>query len=895
MRLRTALCAALLLATGAAPQPPTVRRLNVLVVLYTRSFSRALTPAQVERVHEEVAEFYDFYQSRGSAKVDFDFSLVQIDRELRRDEVEEVAPGRYYLSRENVERDLLERVGGAGAPKVDEVIALYAWSNANPADAQLAYGGGAVGPDGRFFGDAGFNSIGVFAWDIDRVGQILIHEVLHNLDDMFARSGMPDDFFNSDEMSRNMPRLVAEKPGAFLPRFADREMLAYAERERAGKESYPWAMQLVYYGWMLERTPKRAWDALKYGEAAEPRGRGAAAPLDPHYRTIWLAAANDSAYLPVLRARGASATAGGACVPLAPRHYTQVDFDGAAIYSGAFLGAWVPLAPAPLAAPIPPLRIGLAQRCGAEPRESVTVVRQRRAWVEAAERIERPLHSGDSILVRLIDERLGEPVATRASHAPVRVRATVDGRPVAGRESPGELRIDPRSLPAGRSTLVLGADGLGTAVHDIRVPVERAPSWAIVAARPPVGPMMGPLNVTVDVRERSPVRATVRASVRGRTVPMTEVGAGRYTVNVDSLPPGLHEVVVTAERGDGVRDVDTLRVWSEPRGYLRVPDSLAGAAGGTARLPVRVRTRGGDYARGLGLPLVAVAGGRAIPLAEDSSGIYSGPIPLGPGQGRATVVSLLGSFPRRVVMLRGAGSARAPAAALATRAGAMDLVSASRASIAIDGRFDDWTPVAPLRLDAASLALLTPPADYSGSADLAARVRFAWDDSTFHVFADVDDDSATAGEAWDVDRINLVFDANADDTPLTYRAASPPVGEWQEDDYWVFIRPFGQGARGTVHREGSRGSGPVAGARVAAVRRPGGYTVEAAIPMRELPRLGAFVGSVSGFNLFFTDGDGRGAASELMWHGRWPFGSGGLSWHLADMGRLVLVDEPPRP
>jgi hypothetical protein len=71
--------------------------------------------------------------------------------------------------------------------------------------------------------------------------------------------------------------------------------------------------------------------------------------------------------------------------------------------------------------------------------------------------------------------------------------------------------------------------------------------------------------------------------------------------------------------------------------------------------------------------------------------------------------------------------------------------------------------------------------------------------------------------------------------------------------------------------------------------------MEASIPLRELPRLGAFVGSVAGLQLFFTDGDGAGAASELMWHGRWPFGGDGLSWRLFDMGRLVFVDEqPPR-
>jgi hypothetical protein len=211
-------------------------------------------------------------------KVDFRFSLVQIDRALARREIAEVSPNRYYLARENLAPELEAR-GFRGA--FDEVVALHAWSNANPDRALQAYGGGAVGPDGHFLGDAGFNSIPVMGRDPNTIGQVLVHEVLHNLDDMFSRSGMPDDFFNSDEMSRNMAQLLRERPGAFLPRYDDPEMLAFADRERQGREGYPWALQLVYYGWMLERTQKAAWDRLRYGRMVLP-----AAPavrlFDPH-------------------------------------------------------------------------------------------------------------------------------------------------------------------------------------------------------------------------------------------------------------------------------------------------------------------------------------------------------------------------------------------------------------------------------------------------------------------------------------------------------------------------------------------------------------------------------------------------------------------------------------
>src|SRR5512143_3697860 len=55
-------------AVGA---PDSVRQLNVAIVLLTNSFNKVLTTAEVERVHEEVAEFYAFYQQHGAGKVDF--------------------------------------------------------------------------------------------------------------------------------------------------------------------------------------------------------------------------------------------------------------------------------------------------------------------------------------------------------------------------------------------------------------------------------------------------------------------------------------------------------------------------------------------------------------------------------------------------------------------------------------------------------------------------------------------------------------------------------------------------------------------------------------------------------------------------------------------------------
>lgn len=82
-----------------------VRTLHVLVLLYPRSFAHVLSAAEMERLQEEIVEFADFYQTHGAGRVEFRFTLLQLDRQLRRAEVSEVVPGRYYLSREDVEAD----------------------------------------------------------------------------------------------------------------------------------------------------------------------------------------------------------------------------------------------------------------------------------------------------------------------------------------------------------------------------------------------------------------------------------------------------------------------------------------------------------------------------------------------------------------------------------------------------------------------------------------------------------------------------------------------------------------------------------------------------------------------------------------------------------------------
>jgi hypothetical protein len=849
--LALALAASVPPCLRAAEPPDSVRRLAVAMVLLTNSFNKTLTPAEVERVHEEVTEFYAFYQQHGAGKVDFDFSLVEIDRRLARREIAEVSPGRYYLSRDNLEAELTAR-GFRG--RFDEVIALHAWSNANPDRALQAYGGGAVGPDGHFLGDAGFNSIPVMGRDPNTIGQVLIHEVLHNVDDMFSRSGMADEFFNADEMSRNMAHLLRERSGAFLPRYTDAEMLAFADRERQGREAYPWAMQLVYYGWMLERTPKEAWDRLRYGRMV-PRDRLADRPL---YSTIYTSAANDSVYVVQLgRSR------------LPERTYAQTDFDGSEIYSGAYHAAWLPV----------------AGRGDTVVVGTSRVVRQRVASVAV-----------EPDVVLYADAPSRAPVAPRV----LIDRCCGDGPPLEGAAALPEGGRDAASLPLGAYDLTYTARATGWYVHPGRTHLVVRRGWSVRDDGPLTVSLGSPLTVNTMVREdRGRNDVAVAGAIEGRTLRFVPTGDGRFSATLEAeLPWGLHWASITARAPDGSVVTDSVRVYVRPAGWIRVPDHLVREADGSVRVQAAMFSRmGAELSQPL--PLVAIVGDEVTPLVFQQPQMrYLATLAPPRGAARAVVTSLVGDPQRRVLPIVDAQGmppsvrlAAAPPVDLSLLppfAAALRLASPP----AIDGDLGDWpgTRAEPVRLGSRNF-LLTDTAVYHGDRDLAAAIRFAWDDSTLYVGGEISDDSVTGGEAWDTDRVNLVFDMKDDTSPLSYPTDNPPLNEWQDDDYWVFWRYGGT----QVRRFGKVNADPISGARLATRRTAGGWAFEVAIPRSELPGYVPFVGQVAGMQVFVTDGDGEATATELMWTAKWPYTADGIEWRLAELAKLLFIDAPSSP
>lgn len=857
-----------------------VRELHVVVLIHTRSFARVLDASQIERLQEEIVEFAEFYRRHGGDRVSFRFTLVQSDRELRRFEVEEVAPGRHYLSRKDVHAELQSLDLGGG--DVDEVVAFYAWSNANPDGAVLAYGGGAVGPDGNFLGDAGYNSIGVFAFDPARIAQIAIHEVLHNIDDMFSRAGMADGFLNSDEMSRNMATLLAERPGAFEPWYDDAGMLAYAERERSGRDAYPWWMQRIYYAWMLERTPAETWRALRHGRMVPLARPGGVRPL---YDDVLISRATTRLYLPALATDSAAARrleVGGARGSLAPRRWTLEDFDGTPIVEGDYFGGWIDLDGTDSVAV---LAIGGG---------TTTIHRLRLGDIAAPARI-AALIGDDDAAFEVVAREAGWPEpgpiiedAVVAALAPnsARLRGT------------GSLRV-PLPASPGSTWFDVAALAEGFVFPFARVEAVREAAWSIDAPPSREAAMGTPLGMRIAVRERRPLDAHVIARLPGgRESVLTRAPDGSYVGELDGLPPGLHDIELVARRDGGDVAVDTLRVYARPSGWIRVPRRVEGEAG-RVTIEATVRSRMGEVLDATALPLVAVVGARVVPLEFDA-GTYRTPIDLPAGEHRVYVTSLTGDFLRRVVLASSRGEG--PAVPVVSPALSMPFVAAPRmaAEPVLDGVPDQVPGQRLLEIGPASHVLTSPTAypgsTYSGAADLDARIGLAWRDDGLYVSGTVRDDDVTMGEAWDRDRINLVFDWREDTTPLTYGSVSPPTTEWQADDYWVFFQPFdAEGGPGIVRSMGREGQRTLSGARLASRRTDDGYTFEVWIPASELPEFVPFEAQVAGLQLFVSDGDGGQPLTELMWSHAWGHTpDGGLAWELSRMGRLVFTGTPLR-
>lgn len=639
------LSSVLLPSLGLAGPPTEMLQLRVLVVVYTSSFSRTLTASQLERLHQEVAAFVDFYHECAGDVLDLDLTLLQIDRRLQLHEVQEVSAGRYYLSRENIEAELVQR--GMKGRDFDEVVCFYAWDEQNRYGARLAYGGGAVGPDGKFLDDAGYNSIGVFAWDPGRISQIMIHEVLHNIDDMFSRSGQPDAFYSSDDMSRHIEELVRDRPGAFEPEFTDAEILDLAERERKGEEGYPWKAQLVYYRWMLRRTPREAWMRLHHGRKInrEP----SALTLKPLYSTLITSSANDRVYLAIRLRDPRNRPIGDTEVVAAPgrrlveARYAHTDFEGKTVFDNVLYTGWVPV-------PDQASDLRVEARIKGRPEPLTTTVRiepSPTAVIEVPPEVafyrdsERPAE----LRVGVRMERFG---GNGAAVTGALVYATVSGQRVVLKEmEAGRYSANLPALGTGSYPVTLFAEKEGWTLLSASTTVHYRLSWDLVTSALFEGQRGMPLEVWVRAVRTQPVDSvTIHAELGDQRIPMTAVGDGYFHARFEAVPDEVDHVRVVGQTpGDphGLAIDKKVPLRAVLRGQIVADDVVYGRSGRPVRIVAQVRNRMGELLQGYAVPLVAIVGAEVVPLVDtEGDGRFVARVLLPPGQYRAKIVSLDG-------------------------------------------------------------------------------------------------------------------------------------------------------------------------------------------------------------------------------------------------------------
>ena len=197
-------------------------------------------------------------------------------------------------------------------------------------------------------------------------------------------------------------------------------------------------------------------------------------------------------------------------------------------------------------------------------------------------------------------------------------------------------------------------------------------------------------------------------------------------------------------------------------------------------------------------------------------------------------------------------------------AGADGSVMATRLNTppTLDGNLEEWGSIPAFEASHRVYAA----ASWNGTADLTAVWRLGWDDQYLYVAVAVQDDvhvqTQTGNQAFRGDSLEMQLSI---DPSFRTRTRLNPT------DFQIQLSPgnFGnlppEAFRFQANANGQMRDALGHGVRVAAVRQPDGYTLEAAIPWRDLGVSAPFVGQVLGANLNANDNDTPGTAvQEVM-------------------------------
>lgn len=275
-------------------------RVDVLLPIYTETFTWAFSPEQEYLVMENLVDYRDWVEQVIGHNLYEDYHLVLVDVPLSRSEID--GTDTFWLSPSDVWSNLGPTSINPG--DYDLVWSLWAWKNIP--GAHQRYGGAALdGPDATPFMSF---SVSQFTDRSQGIIMVLEHEAHHTYESLFRYSGlvvdtslpmrgMPHaDFLDLDEFLGEMLRL---EPGLFEPFMSDAEAMEY---RRNGPKTWPgMTMQRTINAWTYRFQPREHWlhVAQHLGKLAPPREDIVVQPLFTSLAIVTQRGPQREVFLPV--------------------------------------------------------------------------------------------------------------------------------------------------------------------------------------------------------------------------------------------------------------------------------------------------------------------------------------------------------------------------------------------------------------------------------------------------------------------------------------------------------------------------------------------------------------------------------------------------------------------
>jgi serine/threonine-protein kinase len=180
----------------------------------------------------------------------------------------------------------------------------------------------------------------------------------------------------------------------------------------------------------------------------------------------------------------------------------------------------------------------------------------------------------------------------------------------------------------------------------------------------------------------------------------------------------------------------------------------------------------------------------------------------------------------------------------------------------IDGNLNEWLGVTPVLAAHRTFE----DASWDGSEDLTAAWQLAWDNNNLYLAVTVADDIHAQNQSG-----NLIFQGDSVDMQLDTNRQGDLSSSLSSDDFQITLSPGDfntlppSAFRWTANNSGSIVNAPEHGIVVQAQRTESGYTIEAAVPWRDL-NMTPSTGMVLGASFNATDNDRVGTAVQEVFY-----------------------------